>query len=62
MKNALNGLSYITALHHREIKKDHQRTSKLEPYEEQHDWDGLEFPLSVKKLVMFEKKNPNIAV
>ena len=62
MNNALNGLSFITTLHHKEIKKDRQCTSKLEPYEEQYDWDGLEFPVPVKKLVMFEKKNPNIAV
>ena len=35
---------------------------KLEPYEDQHDWDGVEFPVSIKRIDMFEKKDPDIAV
>ena len=50
----------IAALHHKEIKKDHQRISR--PYENQHNWKGLEFPVSIKKIDKFEKNNPSIAV
>ena len=52
----------IAALHHEEIKKDHQRMSRLRPYEKQYNWKGLEFPVSVKKIDKFEKNNPGIAV
>ena len=52
----------IAALHHEEIKKDHQRISRLRPYENQYNWKGLEFPVSIKKIDKFEKNNPGIAV
>ena len=52
----------IGALHHEEIKKDHQRISKLRSYENQYNWKGLEFPVSIKKIDKFEKNNPGIAV
>ena len=44
------------------IKKDHQRISRLRPYEKQYNWEGLEFPVSIKKIDKFEKNNPGIAV
>ena len=52
----------IAALHHDEIKKDHQRISKLKPYENQYNWEGLEFPVPIKKIDKFEKNNPGIVV
>ena len=52
----------IAALHHKEIKKNHQRISRLRPYENQYNWEGLEFPVSIKKIDKFEKNNPGIAV
>ena len=52
----------IGAFHHEEIKKDHQRISRLRPYEKQYNWEGLEFPVSIKKIDKFEKNNPDIAV
>ena len=52
----------IGAFHHEEIKKDHQRISRLRPYEKQYNWEGLEFPVSIKKIDKFEKNNPGIAV
>ena len=52
----------VTALHHEEIKKDHQRISRLRPYENQYNWKGLEFPVSIKKIDKFEKNNLGIAV
>ena len=51
----------IALLHHEEIKKDHQCISRLRPYENQHNWKGLEFPVSIKKIDKFEKSNPDIA-
>ena len=44
------------------VKKDHQRISRLRPYEKQYNWEGLEFPVSIKKIDKFEKNNPGIAV
>ena len=52
----------ITALHQEEIKKDHQRIWKLRPYENQYNLEGLEFPVSIKKIDKFEKNNPDMAV
>ena len=52
----------IGALHHEEVKKDHQRISKLRSYENQYNWKGLEFRASIKKIDRFEKNNPDIAV
>ena len=52
----------VAALHHEEIEKDHQRILRLRPYENQHNWKGLEFPVLIKKIDKFEKNNPGIAV
>ena len=52
----------IAALHHEEIKHDPERISLLRSYEDQYDWKGLEFPVSIKKIYKFEKNNPGIAV
>ena len=48
----------IAALHQEEIKKDHQRTSRLWRYENQYNWKRVEFPVSIKKIDKFEKNNP----
>ena len=52
----------ITTLYHEEITKDRQRISKLRPYENHYNWEGLEFPVSIKKIDRFEKNNPDISV
>ena len=52
----------IAELHHENIKKEHQRMSKLKPYESQYNWEGLEFLVSIKKIDKFEKNNPDMAV
>ena len=52
----------IAALHHEEIKHNPERISLLRPYENQYNWKGLEFPVSIKKIDKFEKNNPGIAV
>ena len=52
----------IAALHHEEIRKGHQRISRLGPYENQYNWKEVEFPVSIKKIDQFEKNNPGKAV
>ena len=52
----------MAALHHEEIKKDHQRMSRLRSYENQYNWKGFEFSVSIKKIDKFEKNNPGTAV
>ena len=47
------------ALHHEEIKKDHQRIPRRRSGK---GFEGLEFPVSIKKIYKFEKNNPDIAV
>ena len=52
----------IAALHHEEIKKDHQRISRLQHYEDQYNWNRLKFPLAIQNIGKFERNNPGIAV
>ena len=52
----------ISALHHEEIKNNLERISLLRPYENQYNWIGVKFPVSIKKIDKFETNNPGIAV
>ena len=52
----------ITALHHEVIKNNLERIRLLRPYENQYNWEGLKFPVSIKKIAKFEKNNPGIVV
>ena len=52
----------IEALHHEEISHHPERISLLRSHENQYNWKGLEFPVSVKKIDKFEKNNTDIAV
>ena len=52
----------IAALHHEEFKHHPERISFLKPYENQYKREGLELPVSIKKIEKFEKNNPGIAV
>ena len=52
----------IAALHRKYIQHHPERISLLRPYENQHIWKGLEFPVSIKKIDKFEKNNPEISV
>ena len=52
----------IATLHHKEIKDRPGRISLLEPYENQCNWERLEFTISIKKIDKFEKNNPDMAV
>ena len=55
-------LAVVAALHHEEMKNNPDRISLLRPFENQHKWKGLEFPISIKKNDKFEKNNPGITV
>ena len=52
----------IAALHHGDIKHNPERISQLRSYENQYNWKGLEFPVSIKKVNKFENNNPGIVV
>ena len=52
----------IAALHHEDIKHHPDRISLLRTYESQHNWKGLEFPVSIKKIDKFEMNNPGLAL
>ena len=51
----------IEALHQEKIKHHLERISLLRPFENQHNWKGLEFPVLIKKIDKFEKNNHGIA-
>ena len=40
----------IAALHHEEIKHHPERISLLDPYKNQYNWEGLEFPVLIKNI------------
>ena len=54
--------AFIAALHHEEIKYYLERISLLQHYEEQYNWNKLEFPLAIQKIGKFERNNPSIAI
>ena len=47
----------IVAMKWEEIDRDHQRISKLRRYEDDFDWDGVEFPVSFRDIKRFESRN-----
>ena len=47
----------IAAMSWEEIDKDHQRISKLRRYEDDFDWDGIDFPASINDIKRFESRN-----
>ena len=50
-----------TALHHEVIGKALQQISKLRRFEGYYDWGGLEFPIALDKIKVFEQNN-NVSV
>ena len=52
----------IEVLHDKWSKYHSERISLLRAYENQYNWEGLEFPASIKKIDKFEKNNPSMAV
>ena len=49
--------SILSSLHYVEIKSNPEHISNLRLFEDNYDWGGLEFPLSVEGISKFEKKN-----
>ena len=46
----------IAALHHEEIENNRQGISNLRRFEGSYDWRGLEFPIALNKIDIFEQK------
>ena len=47
----------IEALYHEEIKSHRERISNLVKFEDNYNWGGLEFPLPIKGIHEFERRN-----
>ena len=52
----------IATLHYEDIKHQTERISLLQHYEDQYNWNELEFSLAIQKIGKFDKNNPGIAV
>ena len=50
------------ALNYQAIEKDPQRISKLKPYINKYNWEGIEFPAGPKEWGKFERNNKTIAL
>ena len=50
------------SLNWKEIGRDAQRVSKVNKYVDKYDWSGLEFPVSLKDIDIFERNNEDISV
>ena len=49
-------------LNHEEIKKDLQRITKIKPFINKYNWEGISFPLEKDDWKKFEKNNVAIAL
>ena len=59
-KNFQNALD--DALNYQNIERDPQRISKLKPYINKYNWEGIEFPAGPKDWKKFEQNNKTIAL
>ena len=50
------------ALNRDKINRDPERKSKIKPFIEQYNWNGIEFPATSKDWKKFEKNNESIAL
>ena len=50
----------IAGLHYSDIRSHPERISNLRRFEYDYDWDGLEFPLSIKGIREFERRKDAI--
>ena len=50
------------SLNYQTIEKDPQRISKLKPYSNKYNWEGIDFPAGLKEWIKFEKNNKTIAL
>ena len=49
-------------LHYQTIKTNPERISKLKPYINKYNWEGIEFPVGPKDWIKFERNNKTIAL
>ena len=47
----------LSALHHNDIERNHDRVNKYKQYENELKFDGIEFPVKKDKFLKFEKLN-----
>ena len=45
----------IVSLHHEDIKQNPERISLLKYYQDQYNWSGLEFLLTIQKIGKFDR-------
>ena len=50
------------ALNYEKIERDHQRISKIKPFIDQYNWNGIDFPSQSKDWKKFESNNKSIAL
>ena len=50
------------ALNYQNIERDPQRISKLKPYINKYNWEGIDFPAGPKDWIKFERNNKTIAL
>ena len=50
------------ALHYEEIKKDPQRITKIKPFTNKHNWEGINYSLEKDDCEKFDKNNVTIAL
>ena len=50
------------ALNYQTIKTNPERISKLKPYINKYNWEGIEFPAGPKDWIKFERNNKTIAL
>ena len=50
------------ALNYQNIERDLQRISKLKPFINKYNWDGIEFLVGPKDWIKFERNNKTIAL
>ena len=50
------------SLNYQTIEKDPQRISKLKPYINKYNWEGINFPAGSKEWQKFERNNDTIAL
>ena len=54
--------STIVALNHQNIESHLERISNIQPFIDQYNWEGIEFPAGIKDWKKFERNNKTIAL
>ena len=54
--------STTVALNHQNSENHHERKSNIEPFTDQYNWEGIEFPAGIKDWKKFERNNKTIVL